>query len=214
MKWSTLICLAHLLVFTGCTSSLKESAVIASSHAAILEQYPLTVGVTRVYSVTVDYDVIHEGSSFKFVSVSGLVTETVTEWNQVRDTLLITSTFQAFPRRLISEDKQQYNITGNKVFVDGRETLQWPLEVGREGDPFNGAITDAAPGWYVWRVSRREDVTTPAGVFADCFRLELWTQPDHTIAWFYPGVGIVRTEYHHHGSVDNRYWELQGITKP
>ncbi|HJW27700.1 MAG TPA: hypothetical protein VJ508_00445, partial [Saprospiraceae bacterium] len=156
-----IIYLILLLTVTACANSPKESPIaLEASQVAFLQQDPLAVGTTRVYSVTVDYDVIQEGSSFKFISVTGLVTQTITEWNQVQDSLFITSTYQAFPPRLISQDKQQYRIVGHSIFVDGRETLQWPLEIGQEWDPFKGAITDAAPGWYVWHVNAREDVTT------------------------------------------------------
>jgi hypothetical protein len=97
---------------------------------------------------------------------------------------------------------------GNTVYQDNRlSLLRWPLEVDQEWDAFGDLAKDFS-NVYFWHVVSREEVTVPAGHYENCFQLQLWTNPDHTINWFCPGTGIVRWEYHHHGTPDHRYWEL------
>ena len=82
-----------------------------------------------------------------------------------------------------------------------------PLQVGsRWGDPESLNRKD---NMYVFYVERLEDVTVPAGTFKNCFKIVNYTLPDETIQWFCPNVGIVRLEYHHHGTVDNLVSELK-----
>ena len=42
----------------------------------------------------------------------------------------------------------------------------------------------------------------------DCFRLVFRTNPDVTTQWYCPGVGLVRYQYHHNGSLHDEVGEL------
>jgi hypothetical protein len=66
---------------------------------------------------------------------------------------------------------------------------------------------------YFSYVEKIEDVTVPAGTFKNCFKIVFRTLPDDTTEWFFPSMGIVRVEYHHHGTIDNWIIELKKSCK-
>ena len=83
----------------------------------------------------------------------------------------------------------------------------FPLKVGAKwGDP---EFLDRKDNMYVSYVDKVEDVTVPAGTFKHCFKVVFITAPDDTREWFCPGVGIVKIEYHHHGTILNWTIELK-----
>jgi hypothetical protein len=66
---------------------------------------------------------------------------------------------------------------------------------------------------YCWYVEKIENVTVPAGTFKDCFKIVYDTCPDTTTEWYCPGVGIVKYEYRHRGTMTNETRELVEIIK-
>ena len=64
---------------------------------------------------------------------------------------------------------------------------------------------------YIYYVERMEDITVPAGTFKNCFKIVYSTLPDKTIEWFCPNIGVVRLEYHHHGTINNLVSELKEV---
>ena len=102
-----------------------------------------------------------------------------------------------------------YEVVDDAIYFDHHYTmLRWPITAGQKWDAF-GDVAEDFKGIYFWEVLKQGDVTVPAGHFTDCFQLTLLTGPDDSTDWFCPGVGMVSKEYHHHGTVDIRYWELQ-----
>ena len=74
-------------------------------------------------------------------------------------------------------------------------------------------------GLYSYVVDGLEEVTVPAGTFHDCYRIVFRTIADESVEWFFPNVGIVKSTYHHNGSVDDELYELESYkigaeTKP
>lgn len=63
---------------------------------------------------------------------------------------------------------------------------------------------------YFYYVEGIEDITVPAGTFKNCFKIVYNSLPDEIAEWFCPNVGIVRMEYHHHGTILNHISELKG----
>ena len=61
---------------------------------------------------------------------------------------------------------------------------------------------------YQWYVETKLDKTVPAGNFTDCYRIIFRTNPDATINFVCPGIGIVASEYHHYGSIVDYTAEL------
>ena len=86
----------------------------------------------------------------------------------------------------------------------------FPLKVGLKWDEFDPKRND---NMYCWYVERIEDVTVPAGTFKDCFKIVYDTCPDTTTEWYCPGVGIVKYEYRHHGTITNITTELIKVIK-
>ena len=83
----------------------------------------------------------------------------------------------------------------------------FPLKVGAKwGEP---EMLKREDNMYCNYVEKVEDVIASAGVFKDCFKIVFRTLPDDTAEWFCPGVGIVKIEYHHHGTIDNWIIELK-----
>ncbi len=64
---------------------------------------------------------------------------------------------------------------------------------------------------YCKYVEKIEDVTVPAGTFRNCFKIVHMTCPDEEAEWYYPGVGIVKYEYHHHGTIIDEVCELKAV---
>jgi hypothetical protein len=88
----------------------------------------------------------------------------------------------------------------------------FPLEVGLSW----GQDAEDAPredNAYKYFVEKREDVEVPVGMFRDCFKIVYITGPDTTEEWYYPGVGIIKRTYHHHGAILNETVELERIIK-
>jgi hypothetical protein len=69
-----------------------------------------------------------------------------------------------------------------------------------------GGDSERADGWYCWNVEavRKVDFGTLAGEgfrSGAVFTLAYRTCPDHTVMEFAPGLGLVRYEFEHHGTV-------------
>ncbi len=87
----------------------------------------------------------------------------------------------------------------------------FPLKVGLKWDEESDFKRN--DNMYCWYVEKIEDVTVPAGAFKDCFKIVYDTCPDTTTEWYYPGVGIVKYEYRHHGTITNETRELIKIVR-
>ena len=70
---------------------------------------------------------------------------------------------------------------------------------------------DRGDHMYCDYVEKMEDVTVPAGTFKNCFKVVYMTCPDETAYWYCPGVGIVKSIYHHHGTIINELVVLKKI---
>lgn len=62
-------------------------------------------------------------------------------------------------------------------------------------------------------VEKIEAVKVPAGLFKKCFKIVYYTNPDHSIRWFSPDVGLIKEEYVHHGTPNNYKTELKKFGK-
>ncbi len=198
------------------TSPSPSSTPVPTTMPAILQALPLEVGRTWTYSVTKQTALISSTGDITFVDHTGFITETVVESQRAGHSLIFTSTLAAAPEILNDQFDQvrRYEVKDDAIFFNHHITLlRWPLSVKQEWDAFG----DVAPDFknvYYWHVLEQGTVTVPAGHFENCFQLMLQTGPDHAIDWLCPGIGLVRIEYHHHGTVDNQYWELQSASTP
>jgi hypothetical protein len=86
---------------------------------------------------------------------------------------------------------------------DGQE-FNRPLSVGMKW----GQDAWRTDNMYCYYVEKKEDVTVPAGTFKSCFKIVNLTCPDDSTWWYYPGLGVVKYEYHHHGTITNILREL------
>jgi hypothetical protein len=116
-----------------------------------------------------------------------------------------------------------YSIRGGKVYQfdefddlgaekldklpDDKLRYEFPLGVNqRWREPENAT---ASKGLYCYIVEGQEEITVPAGTFHDCYRIAFRTIADESIEWFFPNVGIVKSTYHHNGSIDDELYELE-----
>lgn len=184
-------------------------------YSTVLKNFPLKIGATWVYSVTVAYYQATEAGA-KQVRRSGLVTQTVASSWQAASGLHIAFGYQQNPPDTLLEGQvdEEYVVNGNSIFVHGRETFQFPLQVGQQWNPFKETYSDAAPGWYLWRVTAKEPVKLPNGSSEDCYQLEIQTQPDRMFRTFCPAVGVVKETYMHGGLGPVIEWELQRYQIP
>lgn len=95
--------------------------------------------------------------------------------------------------------------TGASALRGADADLVFPIGVGqRWGDPRQLARTD---GLYIRQVRGEEELNLPAG------KLKAWpivyaTLPEQSTTWFAPGIGVVRYEYTHHGSLSRESHDL------
>ena len=86
--------------------------------------------------------------------------------------------------------------------------LSW--EEGKNGFTQRCSRNSGTRCYYVQKV---EDVSVPAGVFKGCFRIVADNIADVDASWYYPGIGVVRSEYRRHGTVLNVVSELEQIIR-
>ena len=197
----------------------SPAATRPATRPAILDIFPLSVGATWVYSITVD-DVVE-------YHWMGPVTETITAGQPQGAGWIFQSDVQGHPFRTqpvdrsqyyVVQDERVYKVPGDRnpteyVATEGQsfgfsQILVWPFSIGQKWGP---AEFLARGDMYVWRVEAQENVPTPAGKFNGCYRLAFdWTDSNQ-LAWFCAGVGFVRWETHHHGSRHDEVWELQRL---
>lgn len=192
---------------------LGDAALSASE--LLSGEFPLWVGRRAEYNVTLEF--ADAGDPTRPRRWQGRVTETIDSFEKRDGALIFRATARGVPSidgpSVIVEDvARRYIVNGGRVSGVGffwNETLVFPLRVGRrwveDGDE---EALRRADGWYVWRVEGKEDITTAGGKFAGCYRVAFRSNPDHVIIWFCPGVGVVREEYVHHGSLNNQRWDL------
>lgn len=87
-----------------------------------------------------------------------------------------------------------------------------PLEVGDKWGGFGGLGGEYCDYW--WCVESQEEIIVPAGNFKNCYRLALRTNPDATVRWICPGVGLVAAEYFHFGALNEVRLELASFSIP
>lgn len=161
-----------------------------------------------VYTVTWEYwD--RSGSYLDGIPWTGFVTRTVSSVQVTHKGLLFQIDVYGLPDVAAEHDlHQEYQVENNRILGIERDMeLVWPLEAGQTLGVLGG-MEPQTDGQYVWTVGGPIDVQTPAGNFSGCYVITIFTRPDNKSLWICPEVGIVREEYNHHGSVDNRYWEL------
>lgn len=110
----------------------------------------------------------------------------------------------------IKVGRMRWETTEKILSKDNGLRYGFPLKVGMEWDKTDFERTDHMYCKYVEKI---EDVTVPAGTFKNCFKIVYKTCPDDEIEWYYPGVGVVKYEYRHHGTVTNKVVELKRISK-
>jgi hypothetical protein len=187
----------------------------------VLALIPLALGASWTYSVTLDYQ-----AGFSVAHWSGVVTETLSEATRQGDAQVFRAeTTGALPldtppyealRYYVALDETLYHlfesldpaelIRAQGKGFEGEQIAKWPLRVGQTwGDPDLGGIHGTM---YRWVVEAEEEQRTPAGTFLSCYRVVYRTNPDVTMRWYCPGVGLVRYQYHHNGTRHDETWEL------
>lgn len=137
------------------------------------------------------------------------------------------------------EERIDWNAKGNADFLDQKhgggkirvrheivekkETVKsvdrglkygFPLKVGKAwGDGVDGVGCSKKQHTYCNYVERQEDVSVPAGIFVNCFKVVYETLPDTSIDWYCPGIGIVKSDYDHHGTITITKSELVKIER-
>ncbi|MGB0385084.1 MAG: hypothetical protein ACPGWR_09700 [Ardenticatenaceae bacterium] len=238
-SWFHIVILLLATALVGCNTSSSMTSVVASESLSDLEAnaspeslaalsfidtFPLAVGSTWVYNVTVhDYSIEAEGT----ITESGLVTEKITQVGQQgegwifqaeMEGLLLSQWLGARHQSYILIDKRLYNwlkvegdwrelISSQGKGYESKQMLTWPLEVGQEwGDPEKVAAGEKRHTWFV---SQQADIETPAGTYPNCYIINFKTNPSHQTLWFCPNIGIVRKEFSHDGALHNEIWELE-----
>lgn len=181
----------------------------------ILEQFPLEIGMVRVYQVTYTYavDVSPDLMGFTPDSWTGLVTETIVSQRQQGARLIFEAEITGNPwyfdgtEVVLQDYTVEYVVERDGIRRMGIKIFQLPIGLDASWDAFQNYSADS-PGWYSWVVQDIEDVITPAGYFTDCWKMFLNTGRDHSTMSICPGVGIVELASFHHGTINDPLWVL------
>jgi len=109
----------------------------------------------------------------------------------------------------IEVGRKSWEHTEKVSAIDNGLKYGFPLKVGMEWDSESDFKRD--DHMYCKYVEKIEDVTVQAGTFRNCFKIVHKTLPDEDAEWYCPGVGIVKYEYHHNGTITNETYELKQI---
>ena len=107
--------------------------------------------------------------------------------------------------RKASELARAFAAAPEKLAGQAEVLLELPLHADKRW----GCVYDVAPredGWYCWRVEaeKAQRLEVKGLSSADYFSIStvaFRTNPDHQVIDIAPGVGIIRLEYEHHGTV-------------
>jgi len=222
-----------VMVCVLCVGSL----VVAREDTAAVEFFPMKVGTYWVYEGTVRwYDFEKEQPATERVSwrmsvdkvlrKDGVVAAVVTGFPADLDW----SGGAAQPKQwLFLEDAKHrmhyvdlgpsFDLSGyekgdqkfDKFLVDDTWLLEWPMKTGAKFcDTENRKREDSMYCWFVAGQEKRKlDTVKGAPVEEqDVYQLRYMTNPDDTSMEWVAGVGLVRYQYHHHGSVADTELQL------
>jgi hypothetical protein len=196
--------------------SSKKNPPVATTSETVPENYfPLNAGNYWLYRAKVEIgndkggtDKIDKPKRVQVVSINGdnarriiqLKTEDYNGSNLITYSIRGGKIYQFDELDNIGAEKQN-------DLPDDKLRYVFPLSINRKWrEPENAA---ANKGLYCYIVEGLEEVTVPAGTFHDCYRIAFRTIADESIEWFFPNVGIVKSTYHHNGSVDDELYELE-----
>ncbi|MBF0123049.1 MAG: hypothetical protein HQL21_06555, partial [Candidatus Omnitrophica bacterium] len=97
--------------------------------------------------------------------------------------------------RVSRESHQEFKVVKKEDFGEAygfylKPGLSW--EDGRKGLTQSCSRETGKPCYYVEKV---EDIAVPAGIFRNCFKIVMDNASDFDARWYYPGIGIVRSEH-------------------
>jgi hypothetical protein len=95
--------------------------------------------------------------------------------------------------------------------VDNGLKYGFPLKVGLQWDCNREGKRPPEDHSNCSYVESQEVVAVPAGVFEGCFKVVYDTLPGTVTEWYRPGVGVVKSEYIHHGTMTNEIVVLKKI---
>lgn len=211
---------AVLLAACAATQPAPTSIPAPTSvpRPALLDVVPLQVGNTRSFRVTVRDERFGENER-RVINWSGIASETITLVRQDEGAWIYTARFHNTPATSGTQidaisRTERYRIADNRFSGPGLVTqlvFNWPLEVGQRWDV--AGVLQPQQVVHIWKVEAQEDVATPAGDFADCYRLRFKGNVGDSYVWLCPGAGVVRAEYQLFGSTItySEVWELYSI---
>ncbi len=199
------------------------SATLRTGEPSVLELVPLGLGVSWVYSVTLNTPGDEENAPLHW---TGAVTETITDVQRVLNawTYRSETTGQPSLESPPHEPVQIYVPLGGRLYLlsesldptemieaggqgyEGERVVTWPLAVGQTWTDPNLAADEGPP--YYWLVEAEEEVRTATGAFTGCYRIVFRGEIDDATSWFCPGVGLTRYRYRHPETGQNESWEL------
>jgi len=196
----------------------------------ILEYFPLEVGTTWVYRVTIEYSAgdwtfTEDGEAIEppLETWTGQVSKQIIE--QVEDPPSGYPTFlvklkddpKLMQDGIVTKDKEmQLIVKNNSIYDESMRLIKWPLEVGAIWDPWDDTAEPQGTGsYYNWSILDIESVETGLGIIDDCYLIQLSTQPDTTSNWICPGIGLAKV-YGWSGGMPMEIfeWVLESFTLP
>lgn len=188
-------------------AGLSTRRLPVTEQTSIQDAFPLFIGSTWTYSVTVNYP----GDGAR-IAWSDLITETIVAGTKRGNAqvFLVQETGAHPERRVPNERRFRYVLIDNRIYqlpgnslttpliqargVGFEEALRyvWPMTVGDQWSGEEPAGEGSAPAGEVVGLN---DVSTFDAQYADCYEL-VFTMPSGVLTtWFCPGIGVVRKDY-------------------
>jgi hypothetical protein len=183
------------------TPTLDGTVIVEDNQS--LSFYPLAVGDEKIYEITITYVMsVTEQDEMIYDEWRGLLHEKVVKQYATKEGIVVDLYYPDYPQvstfdfgnGQITEHTESLIFRENTVYNKyGYIVFDFPFEIGKEWLAF-----DIDMPWYTWKVDTKQEISTPAGTFSDCYSLVLNTRPDTTQKWFCEGIGIVREYAWHH----------------
>jgi len=173
--------------------------------ALILNDFPLAIGATWIYSSVVAYQ--NPDDFDLLLTWNGFITDTVIDENTTPDGRLVYTLQEDMapipPQGVWTQPgTYEYIVSGDGIFRGDIKIYQWPL-------PSDHVTWEAFPdSGYVMNVNIIGNVDTPYGELNGCYQFFLATHPDGTVDTFCPGIGFVEHFYQHRGTAQIEHFVL------
>lgn len=231
---STIVSLTPLFTPTQTARAVTSTARVTPTKIAlaptrtrpplpeILKIYPLVLGMTRVYSGSIEELSLNSANDLEVtMQWIGVATETIKTLSYSNKQWRLVSTWSYNPQEAegIKLDLQsEYFVDEKSAYITGGiyndAEVKWPLEVGQKWDERNFVDTGISAGTPYWRVDGVHEANSILGQSSYCYSLGHYRATSFHGITFCPNFGIVQLVSSYPNWILNSKWDLVKIIAP